>query len=52
MKTMDFDGCSTLWFKAWEDFESFFTSPDYEGKLTDDCKRFMDEEAGINVFAG
>ncbi|CAM1502224.1 Fc.00g042080.m01.CDS01 [Cosmosporella sp. VM-42] len=52
MKTMDYDGCSTLWFKSWKDFEGFFTSPDYEGKLTEDCKGFMDDEAGINVFAG
>ena len=52
MKTMDFDGCSTLWFKSWENFEGFFTSPDYERKLTEDCKGFMDDEAGINVFAG
>lgn len=52
MKTMDYDGCSTLWFKTWEDFEGFFTSPGYEGKLKDDCKHFLDAEGGVNVFAG
>lgn len=49
---MDFDGCSTLWFKSWDDFNAFFTSQEYEGKLMDDCKRFMDLEAGVHVFAG
>ncbi|KAK7425291.1 hypothetical protein QQZ08_008188 [Neonectria magnoliae] len=49
---MDFDGCSTLWFKTWDDFESFFTSPDYEGSLTEDCKHFTDLDDGLSVFAG
>ncbi|KPM34266.1 hypothetical protein AK830_g12309 [Neonectria ditissima] len=52
MSAMDFDGCSTLWFKTWDDFEGFFTSPDYEGSLTEDCKHFMDLEGGLSVFAG
>ncbi|KAH7019821.1 EthD domain-containing protein [Ilyonectria destructans] len=52
MNTMEFDGCSTLWFKKWEDFENFFTSPEYETNLTDDCKQFMDVEGGLSVFAG
>lgn len=52
MNAMEFDGCSTLWFKKWEDFENFFTSPEYETNLTDDCKHFMDVEGGLSVFAG
>ncbi|KAJ3535092.1 hypothetical protein NM208_g7278 [Fusarium decemcellulare] len=52
MSPMDFDGCSTLWFRSWEDFEKFFTSPGYQGKLTEDCKHFMDVESGVSAFAG
>ncbi|KAM5347000.1 hypothetical protein ACJ41O_010005 [Fusarium nematophilum] len=52
MNAMDFDGCSTLWFKTWGDFEKFFTSPGYQGRLTEDCKHFMDVEGGISAFAG
>ncbi|KAF4975569.1 hypothetical protein FZEAL_7658 [Fusarium zealandicum] len=52
MSPMDFDGCSTLWFKDWPDFQRFFTAPGYQGKLTEDCKHFMDVHGGISAFAG
>ncbi|KAH7157912.1 EthD domain-containing protein [Dactylonectria estremocensis] len=52
LKPMEFDGCSTLWFKTWEDFENFFTSPEYESNLAGDCSHFMDTDGGLAVFAG
>ncbi|KAF7557048.1 hypothetical protein G7046_g6131 [Stylonectria norvegica] len=54
MKTMDYDGCSTLWFKTWDNFEEFFTSTDIQVKLTrEDCNNFMVlDDPGINVFVG
>ncbi|KAF7554164.1 hypothetical protein G7Z17_g3097 [Cylindrodendrum hubeiense] len=52
MKSLEFDGCSTLWFKTWDDFENFFTGPEHETKLKEDSKLFVDLEGGLNVFAG
>lgn len=53
MKPMDYDGCSTLWFKNWDDFEKFFTHPDHlAGKLGEDCQHFLDIESGLEFYAG
>lgn len=53
MDVLDFDGCSTLWVKSFDDLERFFTSPEYQ-KLSDDCKNFMETDAkgALKVFAG
>ncbi|KAF2840343.1 hypothetical protein M501DRAFT_931893 [Patellaria atrata CBS 101060] len=51
MSVLDWDACSTLWVKSWEDAERFFGSPEYS-KLADDCKHFMDTSNGIPCMAG
>jgi hypothetical protein len=51
MALLDYDGCSTLWFKRWEDAEAFFTSPEYAA-LAADCKHFMDTEKGVRAMVG
>lgn len=51
MDLLDHDGCSTLWFRSWENAEAFFTSPDYKA-LAADCKHFMDTDSGIKVMVG
>lgn len=51
MALLDYDGCSTLWFKRWEDAEAFFTSPEYAA-LAADCKHFMDTEKGVKAMVG
>jgi hypothetical protein len=51
MDVLDYDGCSTLWVKSWDDAEKFFSSPEY-GNLFADCANFMDTASGIKVMAG
>lgn len=51
MQLLDYDGCSTLWFKTWDNAEAFFTSPHFAA-LADDCNNFMDTSAGIKMLAG
>jgi hypothetical protein len=51
MDPLDYEGCSTLWFKNWDDAEAFFKSPEYS-KLAADCVHFMDTSKGIKVMAG
>lgn len=51
MDLLDYDGCSTLWFRNWDDAERFFNSSEY-GALADDCKHFMDTSNGIKMMAG
>ncbi|KAF2492443.1 hypothetical protein BU16DRAFT_515406 [Lophium mytilinum] len=29
MDLLDYDGCSQIWVKSWDDWEKFFTSPQY-----------------------
>lgn len=28
IELLDYEGCSTLWFRNWDDAEKFFTSPE------------------------
>lgn len=51
MDLLDYDGCSTLWFRSWEDAEAFFASPDYAA-LASDCKHFMDTDKGVRAMVG
>lgn len=51
MDLLDYDGCSTLWLKCWEDVEAFFSSAEYRS-LAADCVHFMDTSKGIKVMAG
>lgn len=47
---LDFDGCSTLWFRNWDDYEKFFTAPNF-ASLVADGDLFMDTSS-ITVYAG
>lgn len=47
---LDFDGCSTLWFRSWADYEAFFTAPNF-GRLVNDGALFMDTSS-VTVYAG
>jgi hypothetical protein len=49
-KLLDFDGCSTMWVRSWDDYERFITSTEYAG-LAADCDHFLDVDT-ITVFAG
>ncbi|CAK7240334.1 MAG: hypothetical protein STHCBS139747_001773 [Sporothrix thermara] len=49
-KVLDFDGCSTLWFRNWDDYEKFFTSPNF-AELVADGDLFMDTSS-VTVYAG
>ncbi|KAF2095597.1 hypothetical protein NA57DRAFT_79315 [Rhizodiscina lignyota] len=53
MDLLDFDGCSEIWVKSWDDWERFFKSPEYAAALAPDCDHFMDVAgAGIKCMAG
>ncbi|KIH87360.1 hypothetical protein SPBR_05349 [Sporothrix brasiliensis 5110] len=49
-QVLDFDGCSTLWFRNWDDYEQFFTAPDFS-ELVADGDLFMDTSS-VTVYAG
>lgn len=51
IELLDYEGCSTLWFRNWDDAENFFNSPEYAG-LSADCAHFMDTSKGIKMIAG
>lgn len=51
MDLLECDGCSTLWFRNWDDAEAFFKSPEY-ATLAADCAHFMDTSNGIKMMAG
>jgi hypothetical protein len=53
MDCLDYDGCSTLWVRSWEDLTRFFGSDEYM-RLSEDCKNFMETDAkgALKVFAG
>ncbi|KAF2119703.1 hypothetical protein BDV96DRAFT_642714 [Lophiotrema nucula] len=53
MELLDFDACSTIWVKSWDDWEKFSSSPEYAKALMPDADHFMDyKTSGIKVFAG
>ncbi|KAK3048038.1 hypothetical protein LTR09_010553 [Extremus antarcticus] len=41
LEHFDFDGCSEIWVKSWEDWERFYKSDDYAKALAPDCRFFM-----------
>ncbi|TPX08254.1 uncharacterized protein E0L32_001850 [Thyridium curvatum] len=47
---LDYDGCTSLWFKTWEAYYGFLHSPGYK-KIGPDCAYFLDTST-IVVFAG
>ena len=49
---LDYDACSTLWVRSWDDYVEFVRSEEYR-VLAADTKHFMDVEGGgIKVMAG
>ncbi|KAH7121049.1 hypothetical protein B0J11DRAFT_438037 [Dendryphion nanum] len=53
MELLDYDACSQIWVKSWDDWERFSTSPEYAAALLPDADHFMDyKKSGIKVFAG
>jgi hypothetical protein len=52
MDLLDWDGCSEIWVKSWEDWENFSKSPSYAKYLSPDCKYFMDTSIPVKVMAG
>ncbi|KAF2677360.1 hypothetical protein K458DRAFT_447012 [Lentithecium fluviatile CBS 122367] len=53
MELLDYDACSQIWVKSWNDWEKFSTSPEYAAALMPDAGHFMDyKKSGIKVFAG
>jgi len=53
MEVLDYDGCSQIWVKSWEDWIEFASSPEYAAALMPDADHFMDYKAsGIKVMAG
>ncbi|KAF2247647.1 hypothetical protein BU26DRAFT_351330 [Trematosphaeria pertusa] len=53
MELLDYDACSQIWVKSWEDWEKFSSSPEYAAALMPDADHFMDyKTSGIKVFAG
>ncbi|KAL5391787.1 hypothetical protein DPSP01_001076 [Paraphaeosphaeria sporulosa] len=53
MELLDYDACSQIWVREWEDWERFSTSPEYAAALLPDADHFMDyKNSGIKVFAG
>ena len=50
IKMLEFDGCSEIWVKSWDDWVNFFSSPEYNAALSPDCKYFM--QMPISVYAG
>jgi hypothetical protein len=49
-KTLDYDGCSTLWCRSYEDFDKMMQST-RTGPLADDSAILLDTSS-ITVFAG
>jgi len=50
IKILEFDGCSEIWVKSWDDWMNFFNSDEYNAALSPDCKYFM--KMPISVYAG
>ncbi|KAK3703728.1 hypothetical protein LTR37_014306 [Vermiconidia calcicola] len=41
LEHLDFDGCSEIWVKSWDDWVRFYQSEEYSKALAPDCKHFM-----------
>lgn len=52
MEVLDYDACSQIWVKSWDDWVEFASSAEYSAALMPDGANFMDVTAGIKVMAG
>lgn len=53
MEVLDFDACSQIWVRSWDDWVEFAGSKEYMDALMPDADHFMDYKAsGIKVMAG
>ena len=52
MDLLDYDACSQICVRKWEDWEAFAGSDEYRAALMPDAEKFMDLEKGIQVMAG
>jgi len=50
VKMLDFDGCSEIWVRSWEDWMKFYNSKEYAAALGPDCRHFM--QTPISVYVG
>ena len=47
---LEFDGCSEIWVKSWDDWMRFYSSDEYAKATQPDCAYFM--QMPIHVYAG
>lgn len=47
---LEFDGCSEIWVKSWDDWMRFYSSDEYAKAMDPDCKYFM--KMPISVYVG
>jgi hypothetical protein len=47
---LEFDGCSEIWVKSWEDWMKFYSSDEYAKAMSPDCAYFM--AMPISVYVG
>jgi hypothetical protein len=53
MELLDYDACSQIWVKSWDDWVEFASSPEYSATLLPDADHFRDyKTSGIKVMAG
>ncbi|KAK5692415.1 hypothetical protein LTR97_010723 [Elasticomyces elasticus] len=50
LQHIEFDGCSEIWVKDWDDWMAFYNSPEYAAAMAPDCKHFM--TMPIHVMVG
>jgi hypothetical protein len=50
LNMLEYDGCSEIWVKSWDDWMKFYTSEEYAKAMAPDCKYFM--AMPITVYAG
>jgi hypothetical protein len=50
---LNYDACSQIWVRNWDDWVEFASSPEYVAALMPDADHFMDyKKSGIKVMAG
>jgi hypothetical protein len=47
---LEFDGCSEIWVKSWDDWMKFYTSDEYAKAMSPDCAYFM--AMPISIYVG
>lgn len=47
---LEFDGCSEIWVRSWDDWLKFYSSKEYAKALSADCDLFM--KTPISVYVG